>query len=1116
MTENEFKYWAFLSYSPEDNGGERPAAPAANRLCWGDWLQAALQAFPIPADFSGHPNARGETVPERIEAVFQDQTAQPENAGLSADIRAALEQSRCLIVVCSPRSAGSRHVNEVVRYFKQLGRGNRILSFVIAGEPNASDGTKPGVSPDNECFVPALRHPLLPDGAPDTSRWDRGHIFVDARHGADKREILATDHPHAETDLEIAKIQLIAGLIGVGFNGLWRREQKRRFVGFAEAQQQAREALSQLAAARQQIREAQTQALEKQNLPPDVHQQIEAAQTQAHEAQAQLRETQKRLEELQGKVRDTQSQLAAARQQALATESKFLEAQQQAHEAQKQLELAQQQVGAAQAEKASAHSDPPPAVPDQSHLQELEGKAREAQSQARDTQNQLAEARRQAQEAHAKWLAAQNEIQEFQQQVRTTQQQLEETRQQVREAESKVQEAQAQAREARNQVSEIQAQTHDVRSQIEAAQREVEANQTQARSARRFSRVLALIAVLTLAAAGTAACIAWRQHWIARRAQANVAAAESGKFDLFSGPMDADQIRLALQVIGGTEQATNRWHSLDLLATWISLDQIPVALKASSLIQDDRQRTHFQKWLLLRLGWANPASAMTNASAVEGKIVTADGASDSNLYLQLAVLDNWRQTDLPGAFHWACQLPDAAARQRALETIIAAEPVENFTNTLAQLNDLNPAPAEPVYTRLFERWAAHDPVQAMAQRQQIPGHDADQQLLRAILAVWVAHQPTAAVAWAQTLPEEFGRNQLIADLFNDWAKNDLSAAATACQQLPAGAAREKAWEKILNRWIASDPAAAAALVKDLEPGDYRQEAIAALCQRWAGSDATAALTWASSLPSATEQMTATNQIVANWSKHDPQSAAQFASQHAELSGKVLAAIAAAWAQQDPQGMATYALTLPAGETQTQYLTAACRQLAAQDLPATVGLLQPLTDVALRQTILEQAAGHCDLWLLKPAANFVAALPASDDQKALIQGLLSCWAPADPASALNWLGAFPETNAQPKLVQSVINTWAQHEPAAAAQWLANQPAGTASDDVTNAFLTGVLAKYPAFAAQWTQSISDETRRQKLQLQVARQWLKTDPATATNWMDSLDLPEAIKQSLQKASP
>ena len=325
MTDSELKYWAFLSYSCQDNCGKRPDTQDASRLCWGDWLHDALKNFPVPPDFIGQVNSRGEIIPERIHPIFQDEQERPEEASLGADIRQALEQSTCLIVICSPRSAKNLHVNEAVRHFKQLGRGRHILPLVVAGEPNASDGDKPGVSPEDECFVPALRHPVRPDGTIDSSRRAGRFIFVDARHGAEKREILAHDHRNAEADLEMAKIQLIALLIGVGFNGLWWREQKRHFFDLSEARQQAREAQNQVEETRRQLqeaqrqaREAQNQALENQNLPRDVHGQIQEAQNRAVEAQAPAPEVQKQLQEFQNQVRATQIPLEEAHRRALA------------------------------------------------------------------------------------------------------------------------------------------------------------------------------------------------------------------------------------------------------------------------------------------------------------------------------------------------------------------------------------------------------------------------------------------------------------------------------------------------------------------------------------------------------------------------------------------------------------------------------------------------------------------------------------------------------------------------------------------------------------------------------------------------------------------------------
>ena len=551
MTDNEFKYWAFLSYSHQDNCEKRPETQDVGSRCWGNWLHDTLKAFSIPVEFVGQINGRGEIIPERIDPIFRDEQELPDNATLSADIRKALEQSICLIVICSPRSAKSLQVNEAVRYFKQLGRGKHIFPIVVAGEPNASNGNKLGGSPEEECFVPALRHPVRLDGTIDATRRAGKHIFVDARHGVEKREVLAKDYRSAEADLEMAKIQLIALLLGVGFNGLWWREQKRHFFDFAEAQHQAREALNQteevrrqLQEAQRQTREAQSRALEMQNLPRDVHGQIQEAQDQAHKAQQQL-------QEFQHKVRDTQNQLEEASSRALAAE----------------------------------------------------GNVREAQ-------NQLEATRKQASEAQ------------------NTQRHLEETR---------------------NPVQKIQ---------------------NQDRNARRLTKVFAILAVLALLTAGMATSIAMRQRKVASQALAKAAAEATGKFDPTQGGLDQEQIGQMLQNIGGAEQDGNRRRSLDQLAASIPPEEILETLKASSVILNDQQRSHFQKWLLIRLGWVNPVSAMTCASAIEGKIVNDEGLSDSCTYFQLAVLDNWMKTDLRGAFNWVCQLPDPDSRQLALEKII--------------------------------------------------------------------------------------------------------------------------------------------------------------------------------------------------------------------------------------------------------------------------------------------------------------------------------------------------------------------------------------------------------------------------------------------------------------
>lgn len=130
-----FRYDAFLSYSHRD-------------LEWGKWLQKRLEGWHIPAE------VRKETAFARGNMkIFRDQT---DLAGveLRDTIRRELEESRCLVVLCSPNSAASPWVAEEIAYFKQLGREDRIIPFIIAGEPETD-------KPELECYSQELRN--VPD-----------------------------------------------------------------------------------------------------------------------------------------------------------------------------------------------------------------------------------------------------------------------------------------------------------------------------------------------------------------------------------------------------------------------------------------------------------------------------------------------------------------------------------------------------------------------------------------------------------------------------------------------------------------------------------------------------------------------------------------------------------------------------------------------------------------------------------------------------------------------------------------------------------------------------------------------------------------------------------------
>jgi tetratricopeptide (TPR) repeat protein len=192
---DEFKYRAFISYSHRDTR-------------WADWLHKGLESYRPPKQLVGTATPHG-IVPKRVSPVFRDREELSSATDLGEVLNAALRNSACQIIVCSPNSAQSHWVNEEILAFKRLGREDRIFCLIVGGEPNATD--MPGREAE-ECFPPAARFRLGPDGQLSDARTEP--IASDARPGKDGRQN--------------AKLKIIAGLLAVGFDSLRRREQQRR------------------------------------------------------------------------------------------------------------------------------------------------------------------------------------------------------------------------------------------------------------------------------------------------------------------------------------------------------------------------------------------------------------------------------------------------------------------------------------------------------------------------------------------------------------------------------------------------------------------------------------------------------------------------------------------------------------------------------------------------------------------------------------------------------------------------------------------------------------------------------------------------------------------------
>jgi len=194
-SDTSYRYWAFISYSHRDEA-------------WAQWLHEALETYRVPRRLVGTSSKGTQVIPERVFPVFRDRDELAGSFDLSGQLKLSLQQSHYLIVICSPYSVASSHVRSEIETFESFGREDRVICLIVDGEPNASD--KPG-SGLQECLPEPVRTRRNSEGV--LTRADP--VAADARKGKD-----------GKTN---AKLKILATILGVEFDHLKQREERRRY-----------------------------------------------------------------------------------------------------------------------------------------------------------------------------------------------------------------------------------------------------------------------------------------------------------------------------------------------------------------------------------------------------------------------------------------------------------------------------------------------------------------------------------------------------------------------------------------------------------------------------------------------------------------------------------------------------------------------------------------------------------------------------------------------------------------------------------------------------------------------------------------------------------------------
>lgn len=169
-------YYAFISYCGSDEK-------------WAKWLHKKLEYCHIPSELcKEHPN-----LPKKIRPVFwykQDLSG----TKLRKSLHSELNESKYLIVICSPESAKAFWVNDEVQAFIAQGKGDKIIPFIVSGTPHSPN-------PKEECFPKALQE-------------------------LSKEEEIRGIDVHRKEGKMHALVDVIATMFGIRFDELWQRHER--------------------------------------------------------------------------------------------------------------------------------------------------------------------------------------------------------------------------------------------------------------------------------------------------------------------------------------------------------------------------------------------------------------------------------------------------------------------------------------------------------------------------------------------------------------------------------------------------------------------------------------------------------------------------------------------------------------------------------------------------------------------------------------------------------------------------------------------------------------------------------------------------------------------------
>jgi len=126
-----------------------------------------------------------------------------------------------------------------------------------------------------------------------------------------------------------------------------------------------------------------------------------------------------------------------------------------------------------------------------------------------------------------------------------------------------------------------------------------------------------------------------------------------------------------------------------------------------------------------------------------------------------------------------------------------------------------------------------------------------------------------------------------------------------------------------------------------------------------------------------------------------------------------------------------------------------------------------------------------------------------------------WARHDGRAAMAWARALPAGEERDDVVKFTYRSWIRGEREGAMAWIRDQETDPAIEPAVRVFIVAVASDDPPGALEWIDRIADPKRREDTLAEIGRRWMRADPEAAGAWLEAVDLPADVKNSLKARS-